>query len=248
MTPTVAILLAAGKGTRMKSDLPKVLVEVCGRPMVQYVLDALEAGGIGRTIVVVGYRADLVRAALADRRGVEFALQTEQLGTGHAAMACRELLAGCEGPVLVVAGDSPMMRPQSVSALLAEFQRRPAACILGTARKQNPDGLGRIIRDAQGNFVAIVEHQDATPQQRQITEVNMSYYVFDCRELLAALDHIRANNSQGEYYLTDAPGVLVAQGKQVRALCVLHPSESLGINSLEELAAVEAAMKENTDC
>lgn len=237
-------MLAAGKGIRMKSELPKVLVEVGGHPMIQYVLDALATGGIRRTIVVVGYRAELVRAALSGRPGVDFAVQTEQLGTGHAVMACRELLVDHDGPVLVVAGDSPMMRSESIAALLTEFRCRPAACTLGTARKENPDGLGRIIRDARGDFVAIVEHKDATAQQRQITEVNMSYYVFNCHDLLEALAHIRANNSQGEYYLTDAPGVLVAQGKQVRALCVLRPCESLGINTVEELATVEAALKE----
>ena len=242
MTQKVAVVLAAGEGTRMKSELPKVLVEVCGRPMIQYVLDALADGGIQRTIAVVGYRAELVRSALDGRHRLEFALQTEQLGTGHAVMACRELLAGHEGPVLVVAGDSPMMQSDSVAALLAEFDRRPAACILGTAHKKNPAGLGRIVRDAEGNFRAIVEEKDATGQQRRITEVNMSYYVYNCRDLLRALDHIRPDNVQGEYYITDCPGLLVARGKEVRALDVLQPCEALGINTLEELDIVEEAM------
>jgi len=243
MSPAIAIVLAAGKGTRMKSDLPKVLVEVCHRPMIDYVLEALAEGGIRRTLVVVGYGADLVRAALQGRNGIEFAVQAEQLGTGHAVMACRELLDGHDGAVLVVTGDSPMMQAGSVAALLAEFDRRPAACILGTAHKEDPDGLGRILRDAEGNFVGIVEQKDATEQQLRITEVNMSYYVFDCRQLLESLDHIRADNAQGEYYITDCPGVLVAGGKEVRALDVLKPCESLGINTVEEVAIVEAAMR-----
>jgi bifunctional UDP-N-acetylglucosamine pyrophosphorylase / glucosamine-1-phosphate N-acetyltransferase len=244
-SPTnVAVVLAAGKGTRMKSDLPKVLVEVCRRPMLHYVLDALEAGGVRRTIVVIGHRADLVRTALDGRQGVEFAVQTQQLGTGHAVMTCRDLLAGYDGPVLVVAGDSPMMQSASITALLADFERRPAACILGTARKEKPDGVGRVLRDAQGNFLGIVEHKDATAEQLRITEVNMSYYVFRCGDLLAALEHVRADNSQGEYYLTDVPGVLVAQGREVRALCVLRPCESLSINTVAELAEVEKAMQE----
>ena len=242
MCKNTAIVLAAGKGTRMQSDLPKVLVPVCGRPMIDYVLDALAAGGVDRIIAVVGYRAELVRAAIDGRAGVEFAMQTEQLGTGHAVMACRDLLTNHDGPVLVVTGDAPLMQVESVAALLKDFARRPAACVLGTVHKTDPGGLGRILRDAGGNFVGIIEHRDATPQQRQITEVNMSYYVFDCQDLLGALDKIRPNNRQGEYYITDVPGLLAAQGKEVRALPVLKPCEALGINTLEELAAVEAEL------
>ncbi len=242
MLQDVAIVLAAGKGTRMKSDLPKVLPEVHRRPMIHYVLDALTEGGIGRTIVVVGHRAELVRAELQGRDHVEFADQAEQLGTGHAVMVCRERLADYRGAVLIVAGDSPMMQSRSVAALLEEFHRSPAACILGTASKEDPSGLGRVIRDAEGNFQAIVEEKDATEQQRRITEVNMSYYVFECQELLRSLEQIRADNSQGEYYVTDCPGVLVAEGKEVRALNVLQPCEALSINTVEDLAVVEAAM------
>ena len=243
MTQKVAIVLAAGKGTRMKSDLPKVLVEVRGRPMIEYVLDALAGGGVGRTIVVVGYRAELVRSALKHRDGIEFVLQAEQLGTGHAVMACGDLLADHDGPVLVVTGDSPMMRAESVAALLGEYDRRAAACILGTAHKEDPSGLGRILRDSQGNFEGIVEQKDATDAQRRITEVNMSYYVFNCRDLFGALGHVRSDNAQGEYYLTDCPGVLAAQGKEVRAIDALKPCESLAINTEEELAVVETAME-----
>ena len=242
MNNTTAIVLAAGKGTRMKSDLPKVLLPICGRPMIEYVLDALSRGGVRRVIAVVGYRAELVRAAVDDRPGVEFALQTEQLGTGHAVMACRDLLGNCDGPVFVVTGDSPLMQADSVAALLADYQRRPAACVLGTAYKDEPNGLGRILRDAKGNFVGIIEERDATPEELQITEVNMSYYVFNCGDLLGALDQIRPDNQQGEYYITDVPGLLVAEGKEVRALPVLKPCEALGINTFEELAAVEAEL------
>ena len=123
MSKTTAIVLAAGKGTRMKSELPKVLVPVCGRPMIQYVLDALAKGGVSRVIVVVGYRADLVRDALDGRGNIEFALQSEQLGTGHAVMTCRELLADCDDPVLIVTGDAPLMQADSVAALLDDYRR-----------------------------------------------------------------------------------------------------------------------------
>ncbi len=243
MTNPLAVVLAAGKGTRMKSDLPKVLVPVLGRPMIDYVLDALEAGGIRSTIVVVGYRADDVRQALSNRVRVHFADQTQQLGTGHAVMMCREALEKHRGPVLVVTGDSPMLQPDSISALLAEFEASKPACLLGTARKANPTGLGRIVRDAGGRFAAIVEEKDATPEQRKITEVNLSCYLFDCDQLLHALDRISNRNSQGEYYLTDCPGLLQGEGKKVLALDILKPVEALSINTMDELAAVEEALK-----
>lgn len=246
MRRAVAVVMAAGKGTRMKSDLPKVLVPVAGRPMVEYVLDALAAAGMSRVIVVVGYRADDVRRALAGREGLTFVHQTEQLGTGHAVMVCKEALDGHDGPVLVVAGDSPMMQAESVAALLDDFARRPASCLLGTTHKENPAGLGRVIRDEDGQFQAIVEEKDATEAQRLVTEVNMSYYVFNCRDLLETLSQIRPNNAQGEYYITDCPGVLKAAGKAVRAADVLKPCESLGINTVEELAVVEDAIRRRT--
>ncbi|BBO31786.1 sugar phosphate nucleotidyltransferase [Lacipirellula parvula] len=240
--PAMAIVLAAGKGTRMKSELPKVLVPVAGRPMVRYVIDALRAAGVERVVVVVGYRADLVRTELAGLPGIEFADQTEQLGTGHAVMMCREQLASHDGPVVIVAGDSPMLQADSVATLLAEARARRTACLLGTVRRDDPTGYGRIVRSAAGDFTGIVEEKDATPEQRAITEINVSTYVFDAKELLAALDQLRADNSQREYYITDCPAILLAAGKQVAALNVLKPREALSINSPEELAQVEKVM------
>ena len=144
MNRRIAIVLAAGKGTRMKSELPKVLIEVCRRPMILYVLDALEAAGVDEMLVVVGYRADLVRRTLAGHPKVRFVDQTEQLGTGHAVMMCREALAHHEGPVLIVTGDSPLAQPDSLSRLLAEFDRRRPACLLGTAHKDNQIGRAHV--------------------------------------------------------------------------------------------------------
>lgn len=244
MSERVAVVMAAGKGTRMKSELPKVLLEVCGRPMIHYVVDALTRGGIGRVVVVVGYRGELVRQSLADRPEVEFVEQTEQHGTGHAVMMTREVLADFDGPVLVVAGDSPMLQSESVARLLQEFQEHRPACILGTGYKDNPHGLGRVLRDEQRRFVGIVEEKDATDEQRKINEVNLSCYVFDARQLFGALDQLQPKNVQGEYYLTDCPGILQAEGKDVRALDVLKPCESLSINTPDELRAVESAMRE----
>ena len=243
MNKTIAVVLAAGKGTRMKSDLPKVLIEVCGRPMIGYVLDALDTTGVDEILVVIGYRGDLVRQTLAGRPRVRFVEQTQQLGTGHAVMACREALAGHDGAVLIVTGDSPLAQVDSLSRLLDAFHGQRPACLLGTAHKDDPHGLGRIVRDREGRFEQIVEEKDADENQRRITEVNMSCYVFGCRDLLFALDHIRPNNTQAEYYLTDCPGVLKAAGRTVLAMPLLKPIEALSINTRDELAAVEAVLR-----
>lgn len=239
----LAIILAAGKGKRMESDLPKVLLPVCGRPMIRYVIDAVRGAGVERMVVVVGHRAELVRAELADEPGVAFAEQTEQLGTGHAVMMCRDQIQGHDGPVLILAGDSPMVQVASLGAVLGEFAAQRPACLLGTATKQDPTGLGRILRDSAGGFRAIVEEKDATPAERAVTEVNMSTYVFQAADLLGALGQLTADNAQGEYYLTDCPGVLKAAGKKVVAVNVLQPCEALSINTPLELASVEHEIK-----
>jgi bifunctional UDP-N-acetylglucosamine pyrophosphorylase/glucosamine-1-phosphate N-acetyltransferase/UDP-N-acetylglucosamine pyrophosphorylase len=243
MSDPVAVVLAAGKGTRMQSDLPKVLVEACGRPLVEYVLDAISSAGIQRALLVVGYRQDEVRRVLAGRDGIEYVIQGELLGTGHAVQMCEPLLADHEGPVVVLTGDSPLVQPASITALLDIYHRERPACILGTAHRADPTGWGRIVRDADGDFVQIVEEKDASAGQRAITEVNLSTYVFDGRELFHCLAQTRNDNRQGEYYVTDGPGILKAEGKDVRALPVLKPCEALSINTLEELAAAEAEMK-----
>jgi len=227
----------------MKSDLPKVLCQVLGKPMIEFVLDALEAGGVEQVIAVVGYRGDDVRKQLAARRNVRFVEQTERLGTGHAVKMARDLIAEHRGPVLVVAGDSPMIQATSVRRLLADFIPE-TACLLGTLHKENPYGLGRIVRDAAGEFAGIVEEKDATEEQRKVTEVNMSTYIFDAQELVHALDLLKNDNRQKEFYLTDCPGILKKEGKVVKALPVLQPCEALSINTVDELAAVEEKMRE----
>jgi len=240
-----AVVMAAGKGTRMKSELPKVLYPVLERPMIEYVLDALEQAGVDKILVVVGYRSDLVRETLAHRHHLEFVEQTEQLGTGHAVMTCQEKLNSHKGSVLVIAGDSPMVQVASIRKLFEAYHEvpNPPSCILGTAIKKNPEGLGRILRDEKGEFQGIVEDKDASPEQKTITEVNMSYYVFHTPDLLEALTHLRTDNAQKEYYITDTPAIMKAQGKRVVALPVLQPIESLGINTVEEAKIAEEAMR-----
>jgi bifunctional UDP-N-acetylglucosamine pyrophosphorylase / glucosamine-1-phosphate N-acetyltransferase len=244
MNNTLAVVLAAGQGTRMKSDLPKVLCPVLGRPMLEYVLKALNSAGITQIVLVVGYRASDVRAQFGHWPGITFVEQTQRLGTGHAVKMALPMLEKHAGSVMIVAGDSPLIQAVSVNRVLQEFEQRKPACLLGTLKKENPTGLGRIVRDAHGEFQAIVEEKDATPEQRQIQEVNMSTYVFHAPELVHALQLLKNENKQQEYYLTDCPGILLHEQKPVLALPVLQPCEALSINTPEELMAVEARMLE----
>jgi len=246
----IAVIMAAGRGTRMGGDLPKVLFEAAGKPLVRWVLDSLAAAGVTDRIVVVGYRAELVEKTLAGMPGVSFALQKEQRGTGDAVAAAAGLIAAriagasptAHRPVVVVCGDSPMLRPQSVVDLLRRFRELRAACLLGTAVTEDAGGLGRIVRDAQGRFVGIVEEKDATAAQRSIREVNMSTYVFEAQALLDSLSRLGNANAAGEYYITDCPGMLLADGRLVDAVDCLDTSETLSVNTPEQLAAVAAAL------
>ena len=243
MAQPIAVVLAAGKGTRMKSDLPKVLCEANGRPLIDWVLDALEAAGVQQFLVVVGYEADRVKKALQDRDGVKFVVQDQQLGTGHAVKVCEDNLEGHDGPVLIVAGDSPMIQPESIRSLLDGFETEALDCLLGTLLKDNPQGLGRIVRDKAGRFEGIVEEKDATDEQRAINEVNMSTYLFRPEHLLWALGQLKNNNRQGEFYLTDCPAILLGAGRKIDALPVLKPCEALSVNTVDELAEVEIALQ-----
>ncbi|MBN8604414.1 MAG: NTP transferase domain-containing protein [Planctomycetes bacterium] len=241
---TTAIVLAAGKGTRMKSPLPKVLYPVLGRPMIHWVIDALEKIGVTRKILVIGYEADMVKAELANRKGIEFALQEQQLGTGHAVQMAAPLLSAADQSVIVLAGDSPLVQASSLQRLLSHFESGQFDCLLGTLHKANPFGLGRIVRDSAGSFSKIVEQKDATEEEKQITEVNMSTYAFRTEALLWALLRLSNQNAQGEFYLTDCPAILRNAGNRVEATAVLEPCESLSINTQEEALLVEAKMKE----
>ncbi|MEM8670289.1 MAG: NTP transferase domain-containing protein [Planctomycetota bacterium] len=244
MNEPAAVVLAAGKGTRMKSDLPKVLCRVVDRPMIHFVLDALQAAGIHRHVVVVGHQAEAVQSELAGREGqIDFVLQEPQLGTGHAVQVCRDHLKNVNGPTIVLAGDSPLIQPSSLKKLLDHFQQTQPALLLGTLRKEDPTGLGRIVRDEAGQFIGIVEHKDASPEQLAIDEVNMSTYLFNTSDLLWALDHLSNDNAQSEYYLTDCAELLRNNSRPVEALPVLQECESLSINNVDELKAVDETMR-----
>jgi len=241
---TMAIILAAGRGSRMQTDRPKVLLPALGRPLVAHVIEALLTTGIQKIVLVVGYQQELVKAELNGYSNLTFVTQHEQLGTGHAVQMCNIQLQQHSGPVLVVTGDSPLIQPESIKSLLAEFQSIRASCILGSLHHDDPTGLGRILRDPKGNFKRIVEQKDATEPQKNITEVNMSTYVFDSGHLQWSLEKLKSNNAQSEYYLTDCPSILKQAGHVVEALPVLKSCESLSVNTLEQLQLVEQEMQQ----
>ena len=238
MSDAVAIVLAAGKGTRMKSDLPKVLHEVCGQSMVEHVFEAIREAGVSRIIGVIGHKAELMREKLGHHADVEFALQAEQNGTGHAVKMTAPLLEDYKGPILVLAGDTPLLRAESLKGLLDELTDNGAVAVVGSAVTDNNQGLGRIVRDSTGAFTSIVEEKDADVQQRQIKEINTGCYAFDAKSLFEALAEVKPLNTQGEYYLTDCPEILRKQGRKVLAAARLDINEAMGVNTQEQLAAV----------
>ncbi len=243
MNGPVAIVLAAGQGKRMKSEKAKVLHEVCGQPMIRYVVDAARGAGAKTIVVVVGYAAEQIREYLHGEPDILFATQTEQLGTGHAVKVCRPLLADYKGPALVLVGDEPLLRPKPLADLLDQQLHDRAACLLGTAFMDDPMGFGRILRDSAGRFLRIVEERDCTPEERVLREVNPSCYVFELPGLWDALDQLGTANVQGEYYLTDAPEHLKSMGRKVLALQVLQADDVLGVNTRQHLAQAGAIMQ-----
>ena len=239
----VAIILAAGQGKRMKSEKAKVLHEVCGRPMIHYVVEAARGARAKTIIVVVGHGAEQVREALKGEPDVQFATQTEQLGTGHAVKVCRPLLEDYQGPVMILVGDEPLLRPEPLADLMNRQRAERSACLLGTAEVDDPTGFGRILRDSAGRFLRIVEHRDCSAEEKAIREVNPSCYVFELPLLWDALERVDTGNAQGEYYLTDAPERLMEMGHQVSALNALEADDILGINTRQHLAQADAIMQ-----
>ncbi|MCA9057699.1 MAG: NTP transferase domain-containing protein [Planctomycetaceae bacterium] len=244
MSAPIAVILAAGKSTRMKSETPKVLHPVCGRLMIDYVLDAAREAGAEKLVVIVGHKADMVRSALSGHADVVFAEQIEQKGTGHAVMMCADQLTGHDGSVLILAGDTPLLQSSSLRALLDAQRNHNAACVIGSADTAANEGLGRVVRDADGKFSRIVEHKDATSEQRRITEINTGCYAFSTPLLLSSLQKLQPNNVQSEYYLTDCPRILMDEGHVVAASCSLTIEEALGVNTRVQLAQVRQIIQE----
>jgi bifunctional UDP-N-acetylglucosamine pyrophosphorylase/glucosamine-1-phosphate N-acetyltransferase len=238
----MAIVLAAGEGKRMKSDLPKVLHEVGGASLLAHVGVAAREAGVGRTVVVIGKGADLVRERFGDR-GWEFVEQTERRGTGDAVRRAKSQLEAFEGDVVVLAGDIPLIRGETLRTLLDRHRSERAAVTVLTARLPDPTGYGRIVRSPSGELVGIVEHKDATEEQRGIDEVNSSVYCFRCDDLRSVLWRITDGNAQGEIYLTDAVGLLRGDGKTIQAVAAAAPEEILGINTVDQLREVEEILE-----
>lgn len=222
----------------MKSETPKVLHPICGRPMIEYVLDAARAAGAKKLVVIVGHKANQVRSALQHHPDVVFAEQTEQNGTGHAVMMTENELQGHDGAVLILAGDTPLLQGSSLKALLDAREAENAAAVIGTADTKNNDGLGRVVRNADGKFECIVEQKDATQEQQTITEINTGCYAFDGPLLLKSLKSLKPDNAQAEYYLTDCPRILMDEGHTVAASCSLTIEEAIGVNNRTQLAEV----------
>src|SRR3954465_10634961 len=242
MSETHVVILAAGKGTRMKSGDPKVLHKASGLPLIEHVLRAAATLQPATTVVVVGHLSGRVEKALGKRLGLRFALQEPQLGTGHALLPAEPHLAGRSGTVVLLAGDVPLLRPETLQALVQTHTARGAAATVLTARVDRPDGYGRIVRK-DGAIAAIVEHKDATVGERAIDEINSGIYAFALEPLFEALKTIGAANAQGEYYLPDLVRIYRARGLAVETVSLDDPREIMGVNSRRELADVTAILK-----
>lgn len=231
------LIMAAGKGTRMKSDLPKVLHKLRGRAMIHWVVDIARSLGADPIVLIVGHQKEKVIEELQDPT-LRFAAQEPQLGTGHAVMCALPAISDCQGHVLILSGDVPLIKPVTLRKLWLHHQSRNAAVTVLTARTDNPHGYGRIVRQPSGNLTAIIEERDASDTVRKINEINSGIYIFQLPALRRIIPHIGRDNDQKEYYLTDAVRILAEEGEIVGAFeGDFH--EVTGINTIEELQNLE---------
>jgi len=234
-----AVVLAAGKGTRIHSsdsDAPKVMRMACGKPLLWYVLDAISFIEKKNTIIVVGYKKEAVTDYFD---GYLYALQEEQLGTGHAVMAAREELCNHTGPMLLCYGDMPLLKRDVYENLVKTHISERNDCTILTSVNEETMSFGRILRDEKGDFVHVVEDKDCTPEQKKITELNTGVYIFDTQLLLSSLGELRNNNSQGEYYITDAPSIMKANKAKIGLCKCSLGDDIIGVNTVEQLSLVE---------
>jgi len=228
----------------MNTQLAKVLHEVCGRPMLAYVLDACREIGIKRIYVVVGFSAEQVKEQFGGADDIVWVEQREQLGTAHAVSCCKEHLKDFRGQTLILCGDGPMIRAQTLNVLIEKHQSAQSAATLATAVLDDPSGYGRIIRDAYGNMQGIVEDSDCTPEQLAIKEINPSNYLFNNKILFEALEQVKPDNVKKEYYLTDALSGIISTGHKVVAITAVAADEAIGINSRAQLSAASKIMQQ----
>lgn len=245
MSNRYAVILAAGQGTRMKSKLYKVLHPVCGKPMVQHVVDQINKLNIQEMVTIIGHGAEMVQAQLGDSS--HYALQDQQLGTAHAVMQAQALLEGKEGITIVVCGDTPLIQAETMESLFKHHEELAAKATILTARIDNPAGYGRIIRNGKGLVEKIVEHKDASEAERAINEINTGTYCFDNRALFEALRQVSNDNVQGEYYLPDVIEILKNKGEVVTAFQTNEFEETLGVNDRVALAEAERIMRKRTN-
>lgn len=243
MNNVAAVILAAGKGTRMKSDVVKVLHPAAGRPMISWAVDAARAAGAAPTVLVVGHQADAVRRVFADVADIRCALQEEQLGTGHAVACARNELAGFSGTVLILCGDTPLLRSETLRGLIAFHGENRAALTVLTAVMDNPHGYGRVVRDAAGRVLRIVEQKDATPEEQAICEINSGIYCMDAEFLYANIDSISSDNAQQEFYLTDLVSIAVKRGLGCLGCCTDDADEIMGVNDRAQLAEASRILR-----
>ena len=234
---TAAIILAAGAGTRMKSEKPKVAHEVLGKPLVNWVLDAAEEAGIDKVVTVVGHKREQVIPLVEGKAGI--VVQEQQRGTADAVLSCAEELAGFDGSVLVLSGDCPLITANTMASLIRMREENDAAVVVLTMCPADPFGYGRIIRDGQGEVERIVEQKDATPEEAAVGECNSGFYCFDAKALFEALGKVGSDNAQGEFYLTDVLEISRRAGRSVLALEADDVMECLGVNTPEQLAEIE---------
>jgi bifunctional UDP-N-acetylglucosamine pyrophosphorylase/glucosamine-1-phosphate N-acetyltransferase len=239
----VAIILAAGESTRMVTQMPKVLHEVCGRPMLAYVVDACRQAGLERIYVVVGYGKEQIVERFDGQDDICWVEQAEQKGTAHAVMCCKEHLAQFDGQVLILCGDGPLIRAETLKELIKKHEEERSVSTLATAILDNPSGYGRIIRDGNGKIQEIVEERDCTEEQRQIREINPSYYCFEKKVLFEVLEKVRPDNVKNEYYLTDVIRLVMETGGKVAAVQAVRPADAMSINSREQLGRVSEVMQ-----
>lgn len=241
MTNTYAVILAAGQGTRMKSKLYKVLHPVCGMPMVEHVANNVQQLGVEKIVTIVGHGAEKVQQQLGEKS--EYALQEEQLGTAHAVQQAASMIEGLSGTTLVVCGDTPLIRPETMEALLSHHAETAAKATILTAIAENPTGYGRILRNGAGSVAKIVEQKDASAEEQQVKEINTGTYCFDNEALFEALKLVSNNNAQGEYYLPDVIEILQKQGEVVAAYATDSFDETLGVNDRVALSQAERIMR-----
>jgi bifunctional UDP-N-acetylglucosamine pyrophosphorylase/glucosamine-1-phosphate N-acetyltransferase len=227
----------------MVTGIPKVLHEVCGRPMLAYVLDACRQASLEKMYVIVGYGKEQIIERFKDQDDICWVEQTEQKGTAHAVLCCREHLAQFKGEVLILCGDGPLVRAETLKQLIKKHEAENSAATLATVVLDEPSGYGRIIRDGRGNIQEIIEERDCTEEQRAIKEVNPSYYCFEKEILFEVLKKVRPDNVKNEYYLTDAVRLILAMGRKVAAVQAVRPEDAISINSRQQLGKVNEIMQ-----